>query len=265
MAVRAKKAPLGICDLCGEPFPPGVSWFTTKGTPRLYCSDTCKATANSRAGAPIRSRKARERVRRGEWQNPSPLLRADATPEEIETWRRKVAGGVSRARQQEVTEGCWHNPALSEEARRKLSRPRKHTDDPVLHSAMEKLTAGLPMADLTTEEQEAYRAYRRRLRRARADEVRAYYRRRYRVQMATEGGRARLREKWRQQRARLEQRVPNRRLIEARQAAGLSQAALARAVGVSQTAVSKWERFGAIPRSPEVRRRVEEMLGKVWP
>jgi DNA-binding transcriptional regulator YiaG len=175
-----------------------------------------------------------------------------------------MAAGVSHARQREVKENRWRNPALDEKARRKLSRPRKHIDDPVLHSAIEKLGAGVSVPDLTPEEQEAHRAYRRRLRQARADEARAYYRRRYWEQMATEKGRDRAREQWKQQRERLAQREPNRRLIKARQAVGLSQGSLAEAVGVSQGAVSKWERFSTVPRSEGVRRRVEELLGKVW-
>lgn len=65
-----KKAPLGICDHCGGEIPE-ARHYTTKGTPRLYCSRDCRNTANSRAGAHILSRKGKERVRRGEWQNPA--------------------------------------------------------------------------------------------------------------------------------------------------------------------------------------------------
>jgi DNA-binding transcriptional regulator YiaG len=259
-----KTAPLGVCDLCGEDFPSNVPLYTTKGNPRRYCSRECRNTANSRAGASIRSDKAKSRVQRGEWENPSPLVREDATQEEIDAWRERMAAGVSDARQREVEEGTWRNPALDNEARAKLSRPRKHSDDPVLHSALEKLGAGASVSDLTPEERDAHRAYRRQLRQARPDESRAYYRQRYRQEMATESGRGRQREKWRRQREQLEQREPNHRLVAAREGAGLSQADLADLAGVSQAAVSKWERFGVVPRSSTVRQRVEELLGKVW-
>jgi hypothetical protein len=66
-----KIAPIGICDLCGEAFPVGVAPYTSKGRPRRYCSRRCQNTANSRAGAAIRSDKMRERVQSGEWQNPA--------------------------------------------------------------------------------------------------------------------------------------------------------------------------------------------------
>ena len=58
-------------------------------------------------------------------------MREDVTPGEVDAWRKKVSKGVSDARQRKVKEGRWRNPALDDEARRKLSRPRKHGDDPV--------------------------------------------------------------------------------------------------------------------------------------
>ena len=67
-------------------------------------------------------------------------------------------------RKAEVEAGTWRNPALTDEAREKLSRPRKHADNPTLHSAIEKLRQGTPVADLTPAEQEAHRTYRRQLR-----------------------------------------------------------------------------------------------------
>lgn len=229
-----KSAPIGVCDLCGEDFPPNVSHYTTQRVPRRYCSRLCRNTANSRAGAEIRSKKAKERVRRGEWKNPSPVIREDATPREIEAWREKMSASVSDTRKQEVESGTWQNPALSDEAREKLSRPRKHGDNPVLHAAFEKLRTGASVADLLPEEQEAHRAYRREIDTARSN---------------------RLREK----------RKPNQRLRAARQAAGLSQQALAQAVGVSKSAISNWERFSLVPRSEEVRRRIESLLKKkIW-
>ena len=48
-----------------------------------------------------------------------------------------------------VAEGRWRNPSLSDEAREKLSRPRKYSG--LLHQAMEKLTQGASMADLSAE------------------------------------------------------------------------------------------------------------------
>lgn len=32
-----KTAPLGICDHCGAQIP-RADWYTSKGSPRLYCS-----------------------------------------------------------------------------------------------------------------------------------------------------------------------------------------------------------------------------------
>jgi DNA-binding XRE family transcriptional regulator len=118
---------------------------------------------------------------------------------------------------------------VGEEARKKLSRPRVHTDDPVLHSAIEKRKAGLKARDLTDDEREAYRLYFRRLRAARR-----------------------------------EQHGPNDVLIKARRAAGMTQEELGRAVGVAASTVCQWERLGWLPRSKEVREAVEDLLGPVW-
>lgn len=174
-----KTAPLGICDLCGETFPAGVSLYTKRG-PRRYCSIECRNTANSRDGAEIRARKARERVARGEWENPSPFVREDATEAERHLARRKIGQGVTRRRRAEVRAGIWRNPALDDAAREKLSRPRAHADNPALHRAIERLRTGDKMSDLTIEEADAYRTWRRALRYARRDEVNAWYRTRYR-------------------------------------------------------------------------------------
>lgn len=143
-----KTAPIGVCDLCA-----GVikadEWFTRRG-PRRYCCVDCKNTANSRAGAPIRSDKAKERIASGQWQNP----REKMTPEQISETQSRAS---RTTRMREVEEGRWRNPALADEAREKLSRPRKHTG--ALHSAIEKLRAGVRMSDMTEAEQDAYRAY----------------------------------------------------------------------------------------------------------
>ena len=62
-----KTAPLGICDLCGGEISPGP--YTSKDTPRLFCSRECRNTANSRAGAAIRYA-TQEKVKGGvrEWR-----------------------------------------------------------------------------------------------------------------------------------------------------------------------------------------------------
>jgi len=162
----SKTQPLGICDLCLGPI---RDWYTSKGRPRLYCSVDCRNTGNSRAGATIRSEKACERVRMGQWVNPA--LIHPPTPENI-------GAGVKQARLREVEAGAWRNPALDDEAREKLSRPRKHSG--VLHSAIEKLSRRLSVSELTPEEQEAHRLYRRELRIARRDDVNRLARERYR-------------------------------------------------------------------------------------
>lgn len=163
-----KQQPIGICDLCLATILQS-EWYTSKGKPRLYCSIDCKNASNSRAGAPIRSQKAKERVNRGEWQNPAHLN----PPSGQEQARRARLG-----RKREVAAGTWRNPALSDEARRKLSRSRKHSG--VLHQAIERLKQGVKVKDLTPEEQEAHRQYRRELAGLRRVEINAYYRARYR-------------------------------------------------------------------------------------
>jgi DNA-binding XRE family transcriptional regulator len=255
-AMPEKKAPLGICDLCEEPFPPGVSVYTTKGKPRLFCSLACRATANSRAGAPIRSKKAKERVRRGEWQNPAEFQ----SDEERREYARR--GGRVRARQhrEALAAGTWQNPADAPGAREKLSRPRRHVDNPVLHSALEKLRQRFHIADLTLEEAEAHRAYRRELRAGRREYWRAYYGDSYHRRMASAEGRERERQKWERQRERRRAREPNQALRLAREQAGYSQQRLAKLLGVTQTAVGNWERVSARP-SVEMQRQVADLLG----
>lgn len=182
-----KQAPIGICDFCGGPIPRS-EWYTRRG-PRLYCSVDCKNTANSRVGAPIRSRKAKERVRRGEWQNPHHIH----PPTSEEQSRRSRL-----ARTREVESGRWRNPALTDKARAKLSRPRKHTG--ALHKALEKLRRG-SMIDLTDAERKAYLRWRHELRQARLQDVRRYYRDRYRKQQEslTPAEHEAQRAKWREQ------------------------------------------------------------------
>ena len=136
---------------------PPDEWYTSKGKSRLYCSRDCRNTANSRAGSPARSEKIRRRIKAG----------------------------------------TWRNPALSDTARAKLSRPRKHSGP--LAQAIEKLGRGLAMADLTPEEQAAYRQYQAELRQARRDEINAAARRRYRQKQSTltDEEREAQRAKWR--------------------------------------------------------------------
>lgn len=105
---------------------------------------------------------------RGEWQNPHHLN----PPSPEEQSRRSRLG-----RKREVESGVWRNPALSTEAREKLSRPRKH--DGALHSAIENLGRGVSLTELSDAERQAYSSYRRRQRMARRDDVNAYYRARY--------------------------------------------------------------------------------------
>ena len=186
----SKTQPLGTCDHCLGPIPPDLGPYTSKGRPRLYCSIDCRNTGNSRAGAGIRSEKAKARVKRGEWTNPASITPPDPA---------NIGAGVSRARRAEVEAGTWRNPALTDEAREKLSRPRKHGDDPILHSAIEKLKQGMKVSDLTDEEAEAHRAYQRALRTARREEANAYQRRYYRRRQAamSEAEKEAQRAKWR--------------------------------------------------------------------
>lgn len=142
---------IGVCDHCGGAIAPS-QWYTNKGKVRRYCSLECRNTANSRAGAWIRREKTLQRIKTGQWKNPF-AVRPPTADEQAERARK--------GRLREVREGRWRNPATTEEAREKLSRPRKHAG--ILHAAIEKLRKG-KMADLTPEEQEAYREYRRNLR-----------------------------------------------------------------------------------------------------
>lgn len=96
------------------------------------------------------------------------------TPEQISEAQSRAS---RTARLREVSEKRWRNPALDDKARRKLSRPRKHSG--VLARAIDKARTG-GMAALTPAEHRAYLKWRRELRLARIDDVRRYYRERYR-------------------------------------------------------------------------------------
>jgi hypothetical protein len=149
-----KVKPLGICDNCSGEIRDG--WYTSKHRPRRYCSRDCRNAGNSRAGAPVRSAKAKRRVAAGVWVNPLNL----ETPEQRREHARKAGQATARQHRAALADGTWRNPALSNDARAKLSRPRT-IDDPVLHRAQERLNAGEHMRDLTPEEREAYRAHSR--------------------------------------------------------------------------------------------------------
>lgn len=186
--MQEKHAPIGICDLCGSQMPRD-RWYHRRG-PRLYCSIDCRNTANSRAGAPVRGQRQRERVASGEWENPAHLNPPDPA---------NIGAGVSAHRRQEVAGGTWRNPALDQAAREKLSRPRRHGDNPALHGAIERLRTE-SVTDLTPEEADAWRAHQRELRQARVDEARAYQREYYRrcQEALTQDEREAQRERWRQ-------------------------------------------------------------------
>lgn len=190
-----KKQSVGICDFCLGTIPRD-RWYTSKRTARLHCSLRCKNTANSRAGAPIRSREMKQHVQSGEWENPAKLN--PPTPAEQAERARK-------GRLNEVVDGRWRNPALSESARKKLSRPRKHSGD--LHGAIEKLKHG-KMEELTKDERRAYRKYRNELRDGQKDEINRKDRERYKLKRAamTDEEREAQRAKWREQNRRKAQK-----------------------------------------------------------
>lgn len=184
-----KKQPVGICDLC-EGSIPRSKWYTSKRKPRLHCSRDCRNTANSRAGSAVRSRKAKKRVAAGAWQNPH-HLNPPTSEEQAERARK--------GRKREVQEGSWRNPALTEAAKVKLSRPRRHEDNLVLHGAIERLKQGDKVSDLSDQEQEAYREYRRKLYEENKEAKRAWYRDNYRKRQSemTDEEREAQRAKWR--------------------------------------------------------------------
>lgn len=152
-SMSQKEQPIGICDLCFVEIPES-EWYTKAGKVRLHCSTVCRNTANARTGSDISRRRTLERMAAGEWVRPDLINKPTA---------EAIGAGVSRRRKKEVAAGTWRNPSQSDEARKKLSRPRVHGDNPLLKGAISKLTAGRTMADLSDAEAEEYRAYRRRL------------------------------------------------------------------------------------------------------
>lgn len=166
MAEKIK--PIGICDVCGATMP-HQDWYTTKGTPRLHCSLECKQAGNSRVGNTKRILKIKKRIAAGLWKNPA----SDMTAEQISANNSRTS---KTARLREVAAGRWRNPALSAAAKRKLSRPRKHRG--ALHRAIEKLRRG-NMSQLTEAEKKAHRAWRKKMRDVRRDEINRMARERY--------------------------------------------------------------------------------------
>ena len=149
-----KTQPLGVCDYCLGLIPEN-RWYTSKGKPRLYCCRQCRNAGNSRVGEPVRYQKMMQNIENGTWRNPA-AIRPPTSAEQADRARK--------GRLREVAAGTWRNPALSDSARKKLSRPRKHSGH--LHAAIEKLRYS-KMADLSAAEQDAYRQYRARLRKKR--------------------------------------------------------------------------------------------------
>ena len=102
-----KLEPPGICDLCKNRIRDNL--YTNKGTLRRYCSRQCRNTANSRAGADIKSDKAKERVRLGTWVNPGDYL----SPEQRREAAHKGGQAAGKIFREQVKAGTWRNPAMS--------------------------------------------------------------------------------------------------------------------------------------------------------
>jgi len=173
--MSSKVEPIGICDHCGDPIPRG-EWRTSHGRPRRFCSVDCRNTANSRAGALIRSVKAKKRVAAGVWKNPRSFL-------SVKENRELNVNAARKGRQREIAEGRWRNPALDDAAREKLSRPRTVTD-PLVHRAIELMRQGMKLRELPAELRNAYNAYSREYEREHRDEIRARQRAAYKKRRA---------------------------------------------------------------------------------
>jgi hypothetical protein len=149
-----KFEPIGICDFCRQPIK--INWYTKRRTPRLHCCIVCRQTSNTLKGMEKRLEKVKARIAAGTWVNPS----SGFTPEQRRRYAKLGSVAAGAKFKEEVAAGQWRNPALSTEARRKLSRPRT-IKNKILHSAISKLTLGLKVADLTPQEAESHRVYRR--------------------------------------------------------------------------------------------------------
>lgn len=149
--MSTKLKPIGICDHCLGPIAP-EQWYTSKRKPRQFCCRQCRNTAIARRyAAPVNRERMLAQVADGSWVNPQPT-----PPTPAEQARRARLG-----RMREVAAGTWRNPGLTPEARAINSQPEKHTG--ALAAAIEKLKRGASVRDLTPEEQDAHRAYRRAL------------------------------------------------------------------------------------------------------
>lgn len=182
-----KTNPIGICDYCGEAILD--SWYTTAGTPRLYCCDHCKGKGISRVTRFAISRKAKERVANGTWVNPAVVN----PPSPV-----RIGEGVRRAALRKVAEDEAADPALAHAARRVLAiRQRK---DATLRRALDKVERRVPTADLTPAELDAYAAYRAELDTARREYHLTWKRAWYQAQRAalTDDEREAQRARWRE-------------------------------------------------------------------
>lgn len=198
MSKPEKIAAIGICDFCGKNIPTG-EWWTSKGRPRLHCCIECRQAANSRK-MENRSEWMRSRIEDGEWVNPATINRPSS---------EVISKNSRAARLREVEEGRWRNPGQTSEAREKNSEPHKHTG--VLASAIEKLRTTGKTSELSPEEQEAHRLYRKQLRNARKEEINQWHKEYYQKRMAamTVEERDAQREKWRQQNRKKAQKKRN--------------------------------------------------------
>lgn len=134
-----KTAPIGTCDHCGGPIPPG-EWYTRRG-PRRYCCIDCKNTANSRNGNPARVAKLHEAVADGRWVNP----RANMTTEEISALQSESS---RKGRLREVAEGRWRNPGLSDEARAiNRAKQAERYSDPSVREAVRQRSLSRTLTD----------------------------------------------------------------------------------------------------------------------
>ncbi len=237
------------CELCGDDVDDhGLGYYTVDNKRRRFCSVECRQLRNSRVSAPQHAVTMRQRVRSGLWTSPLEYTTHDERTEYA------ARGGEARAVQvrAEIEQGTWM-PSYS-----------KHAGNPVLFSAKQKLSAGGHVSDLTDAERDAYRLYMRELRARDRERVRLHNREYYRRCMSDPDKRATAQARYGRQRQKRDARPPNLALIRAREAAGLTCATLAATLGVHRQAVRQWELHSAVPRDPDLRRRVADLLG-TWP
>lgn len=248
------------CEWCGDDVDAhGLGYYTRRGTPRLCCSVECTTRRNQRIGLPIVAAILRQRVREGTWIHPM----AGLTPEQVRAINLRAAAAAAEVVHARMEDGTWHPPPR-DGPRPNARYPRKHAGNPDFYRACQKRKLGARLAELTPAEREASRAYQRavlaRTREARNDRQREARR----AQLSDPVERAALRGSEARARARLSLCPRNTVLIAARTAAGLTRRDLAAALGVSKKAVDAWERHSAVPRDPDLRHRVADLLG-TWP